>query len=715
MNRIHLKLALLSSAALLALPTLALAQAAPAKSDEIVVTAQKRSENVQSVPVSMTVVRTEQLTSAGVRNFQDLSNVAPSLTVTGGGTGQNSSVLMRGIGAQSFSYLTEPDVAIIIDDIPVASQAQAFTNLSDVAQIEVLRGPQTTLFGKSASAGLVSITTQSPTKVFSGRIAASASDDGQETVDATVSGPISDTLSYRLTASLDDFRGNQKNIATGHWLNGENLYNLRGKLHWTPTSKLTVDLSGSYINAWGSLGIPFAPVYVQPGTTLFGVTSTAGYAGLKIDRGNSSVNNDLDSTMNYAIGQASVKIAYDAGPVTLMSITGDSEYVTNSLNDFDGTASNVVGIATSGALNGSQYQYFTETTRQFSEELRAVSGPGAFRYVGGLWYANKTDYYNTIRGPFYSTNKAYANYVANDSSKQYAAYGQSEWDFAPKFTLVTGVRYGVESISFGLNNRAKSYLMGGSHTQGAATGKVSLEYHPVDNINLFASYTRGYKGETYDLSSSLTPAVAALGPVKAENSNNFEVGAKTQFFNRRLTVNVTIFDADYYNFQAQTILPTFGAGFILANVGQVETRGVELDGAWKATSALTFNFGGAYLDAVIKSFPDGQCYYTQTLAQGCITNALGSFTDLGGKSLPNAPKWKGNIDATYTVTVPGTGFDAILNGSARYQSAVNFSLSSDPLMVQPAFGIFNLGAAVQPTENAHYRIGLFVNNVFDTH
>jgi iron complex outermembrane receptor protein len=692
------------------------ASAEPFKIPEIIVTAQKRSQNVQAIPVSMTVVRPDQLTSAGVHNFQDLANVAPSLTVTGGGTGQNSSVLMRGIGAQSFSYLTEPDVSIIIDDVPVASQSQAFSNLSDVAQVEVLRGPQTTLFGKSASAGVVSITTQKPTRVLSGRVAVSATDDGEETVDATVSGPISDTLAYRLTASLDDFRGNEKNIYNGHWLDGEDTYNLRGKLHWTPTSKLTVDVVAAYSNAWGSLGIPFAPVYFQPGSTLFGVSAATAFAGLNVNRSNSSLNNDLDATNNYAIGQGSVKIAYDAGPVTLMSITGDSSYVNNSLNDFDGTAANVVGIATKGVLNGSQYQYFTETTRQLSQEFRAVSAPGAFRYVAGLWYADKTDFYSTIRGPNYTGNRAYANYYAGDESKQYAAFGQSEWDFAPKLTLVTGVRYGVEVISYGLNNIAKGYpFLTGSHSESAPTGKVSLEYKPVSNINLFGSYTRGYKGETYDLSSALTPTVAALGPVKSENSNNFELGAKTQFFERRLTLNVTAFDADYYNFQAQTLLPTFGAGFILANVGQVETRGLELDGSWRATSALTFSFGGAYLDAFIKSFPNGQCYYSQTAAQGCVTDASGSHTDLSGKKLPNAPKWKGNIDATYKDALASTGFDAILNASLRLQSIVNYSLSSDPLTVQPAFVILNLGAAIQPTENGKYKIGLFVNNVFDTH
>ena len=167
--------------------------------EEIIVTAQKRSENLQDIPVSETVVNPEQLAAAGVHNFQDLSSISASLGVTAGGNGQNSSVVMRGVGAYSFSYLTEPDVAVIVDDVPVASQSAAFSNLADISQVEVLRGPQTTLFGKSASAGVVNITTATPSREFAGKIEAALTDDGQQTYDGTVSGPITDTLSFRLT------------------------------------------------------------------------------------------------------------------------------------------------------------------------------------------------------------------------------------------------------------------------------------------------------------------------------------------------------------------------------------------------------------------------------------------------------------------------------------------------------------------------------------
>jgi iron complex outermembrane receptor protein len=717
MSRFHLKLALLSSATLLALPAVASAQTA--KPDEVVVTAQKRAENVQQVPVSITVIQSAQLTDAGVHNFQDLSNVAPSLGVTAGGNGQNSSVVMRGVGAFSYSYLTEPDVAIIIDDVPVASQSQAFTNLSDVAQIEVLSGPQTTLFGKSASAGVVSITTLAPTKTLTGRFSASVTGDGEETLDASISGPLTDTLTYRLTASTDDFKGNVRNIATGHWENGEDATSIKGKLHYTPTSKLTFDLAATYINATGSLGLPQVPASAPASGVLYATTIGAAYSGININTSNSSVKNDVDDSLNYNIAQGAFKAAYDAGPVTLMSITGYSNYSTYNNTDFDGTATNVLALETNGAQNGGLTQVFNELTTQFSEELRAISAPGPFRYVAGLWYANKMDEYDTVRGPSFPGlgTHLYANYYYKDWSTQYAIYGQSEWDFAPQFTLVTGLRASQERIAYNFDNVAKNFPSNGAHLQGAGTGKASLEYHVTPDINLFAGYTRGYKGETYDLTSSFNAALAANGPVKSETSNNYEIGAKTQFFDHRLTLNLTAFDTQYYNFQAQTVIPILGAGFVLANVGSLQTRGLELDGRARVTSRFNLNFGGTLLDATITHYPDGQCYYTQTAAQGCLPGPLAGSTawNLAGKTLPNAPKFKGNIDAQYDFPVAQTGFDAVLDAAVKYQTAVNFSLSPDPKTEQPAYAIVNLSLKVLPTQGPNYSVSVFVNNVFDTH
>jgi iron complex outermembrane receptor protein len=488
---------------------------------------------------------------------------------------------------------------------------------------------------------------------------------------------------------------------------------VRAKLHWTPTDDWTVDLAANYIHADGSLGLPLVPIFMPANAAAYGLPASTLFAGLSISRNNTSVLNDANDVLNYDIAQGSVKAAYDIGPATLISITGYSDYQTYNSSDFDLTASNILAAETKGAQNGGLTQVFNEETKQFSEELRAVSAPGRFRYVAGLWVADKRDDYTTVRGPLFPGlgTHTYANYTYNDYSRQYAGYGQSEYDIVPDITVVTGLRVNDEAIGYTIDNVYKKFESTSSHSQPAVTGKASVEYRPLDTINLFASYTRGYKGETYDLTSSFNAALAAKGPVQAETSNSYEIGAKTQFFGRRLTVDVTGFDTQYSNFQAQTIVPTFGTGFILANVGSLETRGVEIDGRVRVSSNFSVDFAGTYLDATIQNYPLGQCYYLQTAAQGCVNGTW----NLAGQTLPNAPKFKGNLDAQYSHDIPGTGFEGVVTGSVRYQTAINYSLSPDPLTAQSAFAIVNLGFALQPTSGPDYKIGVFVNNLFDTH
>ncbi len=176
--------------------------------EEIIVTAGKRAENMQDVPASVLVVTSAVLESANVRDFDDIVKVAPSVTITKTSQPGNNSINIRGIGTYAYSIATEPSVAVVIDDVPQAFQAAAFAALVDVQQVEVLRGPQNTLFGKSASAGVISITTQAPTDHFTARLDAMTTDDGEQRYSGTLSGPISETLKVRLAANYSDYRGN---------------------------------------------------------------------------------------------------------------------------------------------------------------------------------------------------------------------------------------------------------------------------------------------------------------------------------------------------------------------------------------------------------------------------------------------------------------------------------------------------------------------------
>src|SRR4051812_38561866 len=203
----------------------AIAQTAPAPQeesvlDEIIVTGGKRPENVQDVPQSVLVVTAETLEQANVRDFDDIVRVAPSVTITKTSQPANNSINIRGIGTYAYSIATESSVAVVVDDIPQAFQAEAFSSFVDVKQVEVLRGPQNTLFGKSASAGVVNITTQAPTATFTGRAEVMHTFDDESRYQATVSGPIVDSLKFRLSVNHSEYQGNVYDLSTGTWLNG---------------------------------------------------------------------------------------------------------------------------------------------------------------------------------------------------------------------------------------------------------------------------------------------------------------------------------------------------------------------------------------------------------------------------------------------------------------------------------------------------------------
>src|SRR5690349_10074935 len=180
--------------------------------EEIVVTSQKRVENVQEIPLAVQVVSGDTLEKQGIREFSELTRAAPSLFIRPAEHPVNASISMRGIGTFAFSQAVEPSVAVQMDDVPVQFLARAFADLSDIERVEVLRGPQSTLYGRAASAGLLNITTRGPTQELSGRVAVSGSNDDEYTVNGSIAGPLGDNLGFRLTGNYDDYAGNVTNL-----------------------------------------------------------------------------------------------------------------------------------------------------------------------------------------------------------------------------------------------------------------------------------------------------------------------------------------------------------------------------------------------------------------------------------------------------------------------------------------------------------------------
>ena len=680
--------------------------AAPAASNgDIIVTAQKRAQNLQNVPLAVQVVGAQQLQSNGVRDFADLNRVAPSLVVRPAENPVNASVSIRGVGTFAFSIGVEPSVAVVVDDVPISFQARAFADLADIERIEVLRGPQSTLYGKSASAGLINIVTPGPTKTFTAKVSALATTDEEWQGNAVISGPITDNLGFRTTANYDKFNGNIHNLADGDKVNGRRIFSTRNKLRWEPTSNITVDAGVDYINGRTTTGRPF--INLAQGALLRGnpaYTQPVFAPGVTVGPNNRDVVNDYTTGTQYHDLAESLKVSWDLGGPTLMSISSHDKFLMHDQLDQDESA-----IPT---INNKQFGTFG--SEQWTQELRLVSpGHDRFRYTLGLFYADVDYSRDFTRGPFYSL----ARWYATSKSIQEAMFGQLEYDILPTTTLIVGGRYSHEKVEYTFRDiqNGNAYFAG-NNGDSFGTYKVGIQQHVGDNVMLFATYATGHKGETYDLSTGFN--INRTTPVRPETSKDWEVGARTQFFDKRVTLNVTAFDTHYKDFQAQGIenLADGTVNYRLTNVGKLRTRGVEVETAARVTQDFTIGGSFAYLDAKITDFPDAQCFTNQTAAQGCIpaANGIPAHQNLSGSRPPQAPKWKLTANFDYAHDLGSLPFQGVIQGAYTYQSKVNYSLNQDPTTVQKGYGIANLSIGIRQPER-HYELMAFVNNLFDKH
>ena len=667
-------------------------------SNDIVVTAQKREQRVQDVPLAVQVLTGDTLQAQGVRQFADLTKASPSLVINPSEQPVNNSISIRGIGTFAFSPSVEPSVAVQIDDVPVQFLARAFADLSDIERVEILRGPQSTLYGRSASAGLINIVTQGPTSTLTGRVAALATSDDEYGWNIAGAGPITDTLGFRASGNFDKFRGNVRNVFNGDKVSGYETLSLKGKLVWDPTSTLNLTAQVGYIDGQTTIGRPF--IRVSPNARLRGVAANtpAVFApGITFTDGNREVVNNINSGTDYQDFATSLRASLDLGPATLMSITAYDKFKQFDILDQDESA-----IA---SLDNSQFGTFR--TKAFSQEFRLVS-PGAdrFRYTLGLFYSNLELTRDFTRGPFFSQ----ARWFATNGTKQYASFGQLEFDLLKGTTLIGGVRAGRGEIDYTFRDIANGgAFFSGADSKTFETYKAGIQQQVAPDVMTFLTYATGFKGQAYDIGTGFNLLRQRTGPVQPETSKDLQFGVKSQFFNRRLTLNVTLFDTKFDNFQAQGIetLPDGTINFRLANVGKLRTRGVEVESSVRLSQTLNITGGATYNDAEITSFPVAQCYPGQSAAQGCLGSP--GRQNLAGFRPAQAPEWKVAVSGDFTPRLTDN-LNGLLQAAATYQSRINYSISQDPQTEQPGYTIVNLSAGIRQADRRWEIVG-FVNNL----
>lgn len=697
--------------ALLLLLTSQLAFAADLAIEEVIVTATKRAESVQDVPVAINAVDAETIEALGISQFTDITKVSPSLTISQGDWATNSSFNLRGIGTNVFSINIEPSVSIIVDDVPLVRSAQAFSDLSDIEAIEILRGPQSTLFGKSASAGVINIRTKAPSDELSGSVRLTATDDDERAVSASLSGPLGDTAGFRISAFKKDREdGHIKNILTGDDVNGSDSNGVRGKFYWDVTESLSAQLTVEQSESDSTCchrpfrDVPAGAAFLGflPGALVLG--------GLEPSDNNTQVAVDDPTTDESESTTTSLRIEADMGDHTLISVTSVTDWDYDVSTDVDGTSFDLLGIFTGGALSGGIFQGGGFELESKTQEFRLLSpASDDFEYVIGLWYSDISFDRDFQRAPIFA-----ANWTADTGSETLALYAQGTWSLTEKTDITAGLRFNREEVSQKFNNALSGAAFDTDDDETATPGKISIQHYTNDDVMWFASYSVGYKGQGYDISSSFNQSTAD-NPVGSEDSQSFEFGLKGTFADGRLQFNPTFFIANYDDFQAQQARIVDGVLELgIANVGELETYGVEVDFQALVTENLRLVGGLAWTHAEIKKFDGADCWAGQTAATGCIANAVTgrNSQDLAGSDLNNSPDFKLTLSAEYNTSFDSMPFDGYFNVSYQWQSDVNFSLLGDPGAEQEAYGIVNINMGIVESSTGLYEVSAFVNNAF---
>ncbi len=666
----------------------------------VTVSATRRSASLQSVPVAVSVIDGEQLAQANRNSIDTIIQEVPSATFRQQGGNKDSTIFVRGIGTISTSPGVEPTVSTVVDGVVFARPGQATLDLLDIDRIEILRGPQGTLFGKNASSGVVNVIGRKPGEQASGFVDASWYEGSEKRVRAGVSGAIAPgVVRGSLTALYADYDGNVDNIHAGGKLSGNlNGYDRKGaraRVDITPNKEVDITLIADYLRSNAS-----------PSLTAYKSTSapfSAALAPVVASAENRQVVADIPSDIRDTNKGLSAQVDWRLGGHTLTSIT--------AVRDWDNaqyTTTSAIGNAAETGRITAAYpatrDIGTVDFRQVSQEVRLASPKDRFvDYVVGAYYLHGKDretYQRLVTTNVFNAGRADYG-VKNDS---YSLFGESTINFAADWRAIAGARWTKDELSYDHVRTSTSTAAfpgvqpavqnSGSTSEDGYSGRLGLQYDVSSSVNTYATYSRGYKGPAYNVFfNMLARDTLALKP---ETSDSFELGLKTSAFDRRLTANLAVFHTSYDNYQAN-FYDTVGGTVItrLINAGKVSTRGVELDVSARPTRQFTLSGALAYTDAKIDNF-------------NCPPAATASC-NLNGQPLPFSPKWKAFTRANYALTLQN-GLIADFSADYAYQSKTQFDLFQSPDAIQGAYGIVNASIALSSPVGG-WRIALVGKNL----
>jgi iron complex outermembrane receptor protein len=718
--------------------------------DAIVVTARRREESSQDVPIALSVVGAQTLERTGNFTLNQVQQLVPSLQVTSTNP-RNSNVNIRGLGANSTIAVDglEYGVGFYVDGVYYGRPGQSQFDLVDLQQIEILRGPQGTLFGKNTTAGALNITTREPSFDPELTVEGSIGDYHYHQIRASGSVPIiAEQVALRLSVADTHRDGFLTNQFTGKDAQDYDNFTARGQLLIKPSDDVKIRLIGDYSRQKLAIILNVIDGYFTKyanGATIsnniFDRAARVGYAlpdqnaFARLGNSNSPYGAKMES---YG---ASGQVDWDLGRATLTSVTAYRWWDWYPSNDVDGTPASI-------NLKGQQQNF----QRQFSQELRiASSGENKIDYVTGLFYffqklpgfgqnqygADFAEWtYNPATVP--ATNIALFDTAlsgletgsySNARTKSYAAFGQADWHITDSLTLTAGLRYTHENKQgvfrrFLVSGGDRSLLTPTQQAQlavsdlefsaateeDAVTGLVTLAYKIAPEVLVYGTYSRGNKSGGLNITAGgVTQPV-----VDPEQVNAFEIGFKSQFFDSRLTFNAAAFLTDIKDYQTNVTepvivnnVPTGATIQYIANIPKVRSKGIEADLTFAPTRWLNLTASGAYTDAKFVSFANSP----QAVENTNLPNSQAAIQDLSGKRLPGVSKFAYSLGADVSQPV-NDHLEVYGRADWVHRSGFNAAATLSAYGAIPAYGILNARLGLRAADG-RIDVSVWARNLLD--
>ena len=676
---------------------------------EIVVTAEKRVENLQDVPSSIAVVSADELAKKQVTSVLNLSQAVPGVSLSAP-SALYTGVYIRGIGTDTNGYGVEPSVSTVIDGVVMARAGSSLFNFDDLDRVEVLRGPQGTLFGKNSSAGVISMVTKDPTGEFSDNLNVTYGSYHETKVDGAVSGPlIEDILLGRFSFLFDSRDGYIHDVYDGQNYNDNHQQGFRTKLLFKPTDSTRIHLSWDYENLLSNGFLK--PVRTLGPTPNFAeIGHYAGFSGFPagfIGPDNDEVIEN-HSGSNFAATDSrangiTLQVDQDIGSYTLTSISAYRIWDAFQNQSFNDTP-----------IPFFHYMYTFENQSQESQELRIASPKGGFvDYVAGLFFYRDFTYdhddfqldLSIDEGLPLDTLLTDINYASETDSTNYAAFGEANFHFTDQLTLVAGMRGTHDHVSFhtsGVTVFNSAFAASGEDSAGNLSWRIGPRYEFSPDTMAYATVSRGFKGPAYNTNTtSSNPQLA-----KPEIATSYELGLKSEFLDRRVRTNLALYLTNLKDFQSQGILVLDNIPEqFLTNAGEVRSQGVELEVQATPVHNLAVNLSAAYIDAYYVSYVNAPCYTSQTVAEGCH----GTQQNLTGQPTPNTPKFSFEANANYDIVLPGP-VNAFVRADYSWKDKVQWDGTNDPLAIEGSVGLLG-GSLGVFSKDGRYTVDVYGRNL----